>query len=81
MTAAALLAVLARPWLWATAAVQLFRLAAPGWWRRPPFLPKPDAAYLAFRLQTMYGEGEHDPEPRDVVAYLAWCRSHRRLVR
>ena len=26
---------------------QLFRLAAPGWWRRPPFVPLPDPAYLA----------------------------------
>lgn len=80
-TAAAAAAVLPRPWLWSTAVGQVFRLAAPGWWRRRPFLPLPDPDYLAFRLQTMYGDPAHRPEPGDVVAYLEWCRSYRRLVR
>jgi hypothetical protein len=53
---------------------QCLRLAAPGWWRRRPFLPIPDAAYLRFRLQTQYGDVDHDPEPDDVIAYLVWCR-------
>lgn len=76
-------AVLVRPRLWATAVVQVFRLAAPGWWRRRPFLPLPDPAYLAFRLQTMYGgDGRRQPvDAADVVAYLDWCRSYRRLLR
>jgi hypothetical protein len=75
-------AVLVRPWLWATALVQVFRLAAPGWWRRRPFLPLPDPDYLAFRLQTMYGgPGPYGAEAADVVAYLEWCRSYRRLLR
>lgn len=72
--------VAARPWLWWTALVQLSRLAAPGWWRRRPFLPLPDRDYLAFRLQTMYGDSTHEPEPHDLVAYLEWCRKYRRLV-
>ena len=76
-------AVAVRPWLWPTAVGQLFRLAAPGWWRRRPFLPTPDPDYLAFRLQTMYG-GSGAPEvaeAADLVAYLEWCRSYRRLLR
>jgi hypothetical protein len=76
-----LTAVAARPWLWRTAIVQLFRLAPTGWWRRRPFLPLPDPEYLAFRLRTMYGDPGHGFEPHDLVAYLDWCRSHRRLVR
>lgn len=72
--------VLARPWLWWTAVVQVVRLAPPGWWRRRPFLPLPDRDYLAFRLQTMYGDPAHAPEPGDLVAYLDWCRRYRRLV-
>lgn len=72
--------VAARPSLWWTAVVQVFRLAAPGWWRRRPFLPLPDPDYLAFRLQTMYGDPTHEPEPGDLVAYLAWCRKYRHLV-
>lgn len=77
-------AVLVRPWLWATALVQVFRLAAPGWWRRRPFLPLPDPDYLAFRLQTMYGGpglSAETAEAGDVIAYLKWCRSYRRLLR
>ena len=79
--ATAVAAVLPRPWLWPTAVGQLLRLAAPGWWRRRPYLPLPDPDYLAFRLQTMYGDPAHEPEPGDLVAYLEWCRSYRRLVR
>lgn len=62
------------PGLWATAVVQAVRLAAPGWWRRSPFLPLPDPAYLRFRLETQYGS-DRDPEPGDVVTYLHWCRT------
>lgn len=67
------LALLRRPGLWATALRQALRLAAPGWWRRPPFLPVPDAGYLRFRLETQYGS-DHEPEPADVITYLHWCR-------
>jgi hypothetical protein len=66
-------ALLRRPGLWATAFRQAFRLAAPGWWRRRPFLPVPDADYLRFRLETQYGS-DHEPEPADVITYLHWCR-------
>lgn len=67
------LALLRRPGLWATALRQALRLAAPGWWRRPPFLPVPDAGYLRFRLETQYGS-DREPEPADVITYLHWCR-------
>ncbi|MDQ1445735.1 MAG: hypothetical protein QOI20_2199 [Acidimicrobiaceae bacterium] len=78
---AAALAVLTRPRLWGTAVVQVGLLAPRGWWRRRPYLPTPDPAYLAFRLQTMYGDPGHQPEPADVVTYLEWCRSMHRLAR
>ena len=71
--ARALVALARRPALWPTALTQLFRLAAPGWWRRPPFVPLPDPAYLRFRLETAYGD-DRDPEPADVITYLHWCR-------
>ena len=29
----------------------------PGWWRRAPFTPRPDRAYLRFRTETAYGPG------------------------
>lgn len=70
-------AVITRPRLWATAIGQLLVLARPGWWRRWPPVPAPDAAFLRFRMQTMYGDPEHAPEPADTVAYLEWCRDAR----
>jgi hypothetical protein len=71
-------AVAVRPRLWPTALRQAQRLAVPGWWRRWPPLPKPDARYLRFRLQTAYGDPHRPPDPADVVAYLEWCRKQSR---
>jgi hypothetical protein len=67
-------AVLVHPGLWGTGTRQLFVLAKRGWWRRPPFLPLPDAAYLRFRMETAYGDANRDPEPVDLITYLRWCR-------
>ncbi len=79
MTAGALLAVLVRPHLWATALVAAVRLAPAGWWRRWPPLPAPDPAYLRFRMVTNYGgEGDGPPAAADLVQYLDWCRRARR---
>jgi hypothetical protein len=77
-------AVAVRPDLWWTAVRQLFVLAAPGWWRSPPFLPRPDRSYLRFRLQTMYGDagtGRSGPRAADVVTYLEWCRAWPSVAR
>jgi hypothetical protein len=71
----ALVAVLPHPSLWWTGVRQLLVLAAPGWWRRPPFLPLPAADYLRFRLETVYGgAGDRPIEPEDLLGYLRWCR-------
>ena len=68
-------AVARHPSLWFVAVRQALVVAAPGWWRRRPFLPLPPADYLRFRLQTAYGgAGERPPEPDDLVTYLRWCR-------
>lgn len=67
-------AVLGHPGLWPTAARVGRRLVPPGWWRRWPPLPLPDAAYLSFRMETAYGSPDAEPDPHDVVAYLKWCR-------
>jgi hypothetical protein len=68
--------VLRRPGLWPTAFRQAHRLARPGWWRRPPFLPVPDRDYLRFRLETQYGAGG-TPVAADLVTYLQWCHANR----
>ncbi len=72
-------AVAARPRLWRSAVAQARRLARPRWWRRWPFLPLPDRAWIAFRLRTAYGDPRHVPPPGDVVAWLEWSRQWGRL--
>jgi len=72
-------AVAARPALWPPAAVQVRRLARPGWWRHWPFLPVPDRAWMRFRLRTAYGDPDYVPEPTDVLNWLHWCRDWDRL--
>jgi hypothetical protein len=79
-------AVARRPDLWWTAVRQLLVLARPGWWRSAPFLPRPDPAYLRFRLQTMYGgsgsvTGPSSPRGADMVTYLEWCRAWPSVAR
>ena len=75
LTTRSIAAVAAHPSLWATAMKQAVRLAEPGWWRRPPFLPTPDRDYMRFRLETQYGDATHVAEGDDLVAYLRWCRA------
>lgn len=72
----ALAAVARRPTLWPTAIRQARRTAAPGWWRRKPFLPVPGGDYLRFRLLTQYGDADAHPQARDLVAYLEWCQRY-----
>lgn len=68
--------VLGHPSLWPTAIRQMFFLAPSGWWRRAPFLPLPDAAYLRFRMVTAYGgDGTAVAQPDDLLTYLRWCRA------
>lgn len=78
---AAALVLLRHPSLWATAVGQVGRLAPTGWWRRKPFLPLPDPAYLRFRLQTAYGDPEREPAAEDLVTYLHWCKAWPHLTR
>ena len=76
------LAVIVRPWLWAAAVAELFRLAAPRWWRRWPPLPLPDGELWRFRMETAYGgSGDHVPSPHDAVRFVGWCAAMRRWRR
>ncbi len=70
-------AVSSRPSLWGEALRSAARLAPDRWWRRPPFLPVPDAAYWHFRMQTAFGEERALPSVQDVVDYLGWCQRSR----
>lgn len=68
-----------RPSLWPTALRQALRLARPGWWRRAPFLPVPDRAYVAFRLETHAGD-DTAVTGAELVRYLRWCRAEERAI-
>jgi hypothetical protein len=70
-------AVARRPSLWAEALRAMPALARRGWWRRAPFLPLPDPAYLAWRIGTAYGDPSGPVDGDDVVAYLAWRKRQR----
>jgi hypothetical protein len=72
---AAVLAIARHPSLWWTALTQARRLTPTGWWRRRPFLPLPDPAYVRFRLLTMYGDETRPLDGDDLVLYLRWCQS------
>ena len=74
----AVLAAAARPRLWPIALTQLGRFAPDRWWRRPPFLPLPQAGLARFRAETMYGDCTAAPSTADVVTWLEWCRVQAR---
>ena len=77
---ATFVAVLVRPWLWATALATLVAASRPGWWRRAPYVPRPDREYLEWRVHTAYGDSG-SPSATDVVDYLEWVRVARRGAR
>ena len=69
--------VVCTPSVWGVALRQLAATSPPHWWRRAPFTPRPDGAYVRFRTETAYGP---DARPRagDLVAYLRWCKASGR---
>lgn len=71
-------AIIRRPQLWAAAAGQVRALAPSRWWRRRPPLPLPPQGWLAFRMETAYGDPSARPSPEDVVTFLNWCRQEHR---
>jgi hypothetical protein len=43
------------------------------WYRRFPFLPLPDAAYLRWRMYTAYGDPRAVPPAEDLERYAHWA--------
>jgi len=73
----AAVALARRPDLWPTAFAQTLTLARKEWWRRWPFAPVPAADWMAFRMETAYGDADARPSAADLVAWLEWCRVSR----
>lgn len=44
------------------------------WWRRTPFLPLPDRAYLRWRMYTAYADEAAVPPAEDVIRFARWRR-------
>lgn len=78
MIGVALRAVLAHPSLAPEALRQLLAVAPRGWWRRPPFAPRPATAWMAFRAETLEGTGGPGPTPSEFAEFLRWSRAARR---
>jgi hypothetical protein len=74
------MAVVTRPAAW-WALPRLARLARPGWWRRPPFLPRPDPTLWAWRSQVVYGRTDHLPTREELAGYVDWLGRFGRWVR
>jgi hypothetical protein len=70
-----------RPRLWRRAVKEALLLADPRWWGRLPFLPLPAKDWLAFRMETAYGDRRARPGPEDVVAWLEWADDAKRITR
>jgi hypothetical protein len=50
-----------------------------GWWRRAPFLPVPDRAYLRWRMYTAYADEAAVPPVEDVIRFARWRRETMNL--
>lgn len=70
---AAVSAVVARPDLWTVAGRTVLSVAPNNWWRKRPFLPLPDDAWMHFRLETAYGgDGTSAMGAEELITYLEW---------
>ena len=76
-----ILAVLRRPDLWSEGIRTMLAVAPKGWWRRPPFLPRPDPGYMSWRVATAHGDPGSILSPQELVAYLEWRRRQHRGLR
>lgn len=71
-------AAVRRPGLGLEAVRTALAVAAPGWARRFPFLPRPAASYLDWRLTTAYGRPDAAPSPEETAEFLSWRRKMRK---
>ena len=52
--------------------------AAPDWFRKVPFLPRPEPTYRDWRLSTAYGRIDQTPTQKEMEEYLRWRKRLRR---
>lgn len=66
-----------RPSLAVNLARVSWRFRSRRWYRRFPFLPLPDAAYLGWRMHTVFGDEGAVPSAEDVERYTRWAVKSR----
>jgi hypothetical protein len=49
------------------------------WWRKSPFIPLPDRAYLRWRMYTAYADEDAVPPADDVIRFARWRRETMHL--
>lgn len=74
---AVLMSVLRQPSLLPIALRTGVSLVPRRWWRKWPPLPLPDRRWIAFRLETAYGDPRARPSSEDMSDYLVWAREMR----
>jgi hypothetical protein len=50
------------------------------WYRKAPFLPLPPRDYLAWRMETAYGDADWVPSDDELERFLRWGSQMRRLM-
>lgn len=66
--------VAVRPALWPELARAAWRFRRRDWYRRFPFVPRPAASYLDWRMHTAYGDEGTGPDTAELKRYLRWTR-------
>jgi hypothetical protein len=70
-----------RPWLIPTMLAAAWAFRANRWYRQPPFLPMPSRAYMRWRMETAYGDGNTVVPSVDLERYLRWRSDIRRRMK
>ena len=66
-----------RPWLIPAMLAAAWAFRANRWYRQPPFLPMPSRAYMRWRMETAYGDGNTVVPSVDLERYLRWGSDRR----
>jgi hypothetical protein len=70
-----------RPWLIPAMFAAAWAFRANRWYRQPPFLPMPSRAYMRWRMETAYGDGNTVVPSGDLERYLRWGSDMRRRMK
>ena len=70
-----------RPWLIPAMLAAAWAFRANRWYRQPTFLTMPSRAYMRWRMETAYGDGNTVVPSVDLERYLRWGSDMRRRMK